>query len=107
MVSSSHNINRLRIFLFIDCRSAKSTIPSLTNKYKPPQVTLLMKQKKLEPCSHMSHMSLVSVDGSINSSWLESDVFLNPKNLDGEETKTENGYLKSVKSVVRFLNGEH
>ena len=55
----------------------------------------------------MSHMSLVSVDGSINSSWLESDVFLNPKNLDGEETKTENGYLKSVESVVRFLNGKH
>ena len=55
----------------------------------------------------MSHMSLVSVDGSINSSWLKSDIFLNPKNLDGEETETENGYVKSVKSVVRFLNGKY
>ena len=45
-----------------------------------------MKQMKFEPWSHprfcsLKVMSLVSAGGSINFSWLESDIFLNPEKV--------------------------
>lgn len=88
VVNSSHNVNKLRDFLFIDCTSAKSIMPTFTNNSKPPQITYLMKQMMTDlnhvliPYS-LNAMSSVSPDVSFGWNWVLFQIL---KRLHSKET---------------------
>lgn len=81
VVNSSHNVNKLREFLFIDCTSAKSIIPTFTNNSKPPQITYLMKQMMTDLNHVLTPYSLNEM--SFGWNWVLFQIL---KMLHGKET---------------------